>query len=162
MDSGAAGSPQSRVAGNRDLSGLRIRVRNGDGRRRAVRCAIHMVPCIWRASGGLVGGPALAAENELARRADEPLARDDIGVSSDSIVIQREDVRPHSRGAMRPSFASIATLDNKRAQGKPGARCTRGLVCKHAQKNAHEHTGSAEASRPSLRNGLRLTPRSPR
>ena len=36
---------------------------------------------------------------------------------------------------MRPSFASIAALDNnKRAQGKPGARCTRGLVCKHAQK----------------------------
>jgi hypothetical protein len=33
---------------------------------RAVRCAIHMVPGIWRASGGLVGGPALAAENELA------------------------------------------------------------------------------------------------
>jgi uncharacterized membrane protein len=27
---------------NRDLSGLRIRVRNGDGRRRAVRCAIHI------------------------------------------------------------------------------------------------------------------------
>jgi hypothetical protein len=25
-----------------------------------------MVPGIWRASGGLVGGPALAAENELA------------------------------------------------------------------------------------------------
>src|SRR3981189_575016 len=84
------------------------------------------------------------------------------GEFSDSIVIQREDVRPHSRGAMRPSFASIAALDKKRAQGKPGARCTRGLVCKHAQKNAHEHTGSAEASRPSLRNGLRLTPRSPR
>jgi uncharacterized membrane protein len=58
--------PQSRVAGNRDLSGLRIRVRNGDGRRHAVHCAIHMVPGIWRASGGLVGGPALAPENKLA------------------------------------------------------------------------------------------------
>jgi hypothetical protein len=66
VDSRAARSPQSRVAGNRDRSGLRIRVRNGDGRRRAVRCAIHMVPGMWRASGGLVGGPALAAENELA------------------------------------------------------------------------------------------------
>src|SRR5207237_6780811 len=66
MGSGAARSPQSRVAGKRDLSGLRIGVRNGDGRRRAVHCAIHMVPGIWRASGGLVGGPALAAENELA------------------------------------------------------------------------------------------------
>jgi hypothetical protein len=42
----------------------------------------------------------------------------------------------------------------KRAQGRPGARCTRDLVCKAAQKNAHEHTGSAEAVRPSLRNGF--------
>ena len=66
MASGAARSPQSRVAGNRDLSGLRIGVRNGDGRRRSIRCTIHMVPGLWRASGGLVGGPALAAENELA------------------------------------------------------------------------------------------------
>jgi hypothetical protein len=24
----------------------------------------------------------------------------------------------------------------------PGARCTRGLVCKSVQKNAHEHTGT--------------------
>jgi hypothetical protein len=42
----------------------------------------------------------------------------------------------------------------KRAQGRPGARCTRGLVCKLANKNAHEHTGSAETLRPSLRNGF--------
>jgi uncharacterized membrane protein len=31
-----------------------------------IRCTIHVVPGLWRASGGLVGGPALAAENELA------------------------------------------------------------------------------------------------
>ena len=36
----------------------------------------------------------------------------------------------------------------------PDARCTRGLVCKIVQKNAHEHTGSAEAIRHSLRNGF--------
>ena len=66
MDFGAARSRRSGVAGNRDLSGLRIRIRNGDGRRHAVRCAIRMVPGLWRASGGLVGGPALVAENELA------------------------------------------------------------------------------------------------
>jgi len=59
------------------------------------------------------------------------------GLVSDSIVIQREDVRPHSRGAMRPSFASIGTLDKKRAQGKPGARCTRGLACKIAHRKTH-------------------------
>jgi hypothetical protein len=42
----------------------------------------------------------------------------------------------------------------KREQGMPGARCTRGLVCKAVRKNAHEHTGSAEAIRHSLRNGF--------
>jgi hypothetical protein len=36
----------------------------------------------------------------------------------------------------------------------PDARCTRGLVCKRAEKSAHEHTGSAEAIRHSLRNGF--------
>jgi hypothetical protein len=36
----------------------------------------------------------------------------------------------------------------------PDARCTRGLVCKMGRKNAHEHTGSAEAIRHSLRNGF--------
>ena len=36
----------------------------------------------------------------------------------------------------------------------PDARCTRGLVCKIVQKSAHEHTGSAEAIRHSLRNGF--------
>jgi len=66
MGSGAARSPQFRVAGNRGLSGLRTRVRNGDGRCHSIRCTIHVVPGLWRASGGLVGGPALAAENELA------------------------------------------------------------------------------------------------
>ena len=36
----------------------------------------------------------------------------------------------------------------------PDARCTRGLVCKTGKENAHEHTGSAEAIRHSLRNGF--------
>jgi len=36
----------------------------------------------------------------------------------------------------------------------PGARCTRGLVCKMHKKNAHEHTGSAETLRHSLRDGF--------
>src|SRR5229473_1754668 len=45
-------------------------------------------------------------------------------------------------------------LLHERAQGMPDARCTRGLVCKIVQRSAHEHTGSAEAIRHSLRNGL--------
>src|SRR6266480_2648208 len=48
----------------------------------------------------------------------------------------------------------VRTLEKKRAQGRPGARCTRGLVCKYVRRNAHEHTGSAEAIRLSLRNGF--------
>ena len=36
----------------------------------------------------------------------------------------------------------------------PDARCTRGPVCKMEKENAHEHTGSAEAIRHSLRNGF--------
>src|ERR1700722_17199848 len=43
---------------------------------------------------------------------------------------------------------------NQRAQGMPDARCTRGPVCKMEKENAHEHTGSAEALRHSLRNGF--------
>jgi hypothetical protein len=39
-------------------------------------------------------------------------------------------------------------------QGRPGARFTRGLACKKRKEHAHEHTGSAEAVRPSLRNGF--------
>jgi hypothetical protein len=56
---------------------------------------------------------------------------------------------------MCPRVAWIFALGNgKRAQGRPGARCTRGLVCKMDKKDAHEHTGSAEAIRPSLRDGV--------
>jgi hypothetical protein len=55
-------------------------------------------------------------------------------------------IRPKKKRAQAPL--------KKRAQGRPGARCTRGLACKGRQKNAHEHTGSAEAVRPSLRNGF--------
>ena len=63
--------------------------------------------------------------------------------------------RPHSRGAETPELCVIFHPPKaQRAQGRPGARCTRGLVCKHAQKNAHEHTGSAETLRPSPRNGF--------
>jgi hypothetical protein len=36
----------------------------------------------------------------------------------------------------------------------PDARCTRGLVRKLCKESAHEHTGSAEAIRHSLRDGF--------
>jgi hypothetical protein len=59
-----------------------------------------------------------------------------------------------SRGAKRPGRERKVSPKEKRAQGMPGARCTRGLVCKIVRRNAHEHTGSAEAIRHSPRNGF--------
>ena len=38
-----------------------------------------------------------------------------------------EDISPHSRGAMRRVLIGF-TLENRRVQGMPGARCTRGPV----------------------------------
>src|SRR5665647_911033 len=68
---------------------------------------------------------------------------------------QRAAMRPHSRGAMRPSFASIATLKEKEGAGKTGcALHPRSRVQLSLGRNAHEHTGSAEAIRPSLRSGF--------
>src|SRR3954470_5747651 len=49
---------------------------------------------------------------------------------------------------------TLCTSEKQRAQGRPGARCTRGLVCLLCEKCAHEHTGEAESIRPSLRNGF--------
>jgi hypothetical protein len=68
-----------------------------------------------------------------------------------AMTVHKYDSAPSPRICARAVDNSSAQL---RAQGRPGARCTRGLVCKHAQKHAHEHTGSAESIRPSLRNGF--------
>ena len=48
----------------------------------------------------------------------------------------------------------LFALGSQRAQGRPGARCTRGLMRSVHKKCAHEHTGPAESIRPSLRNGF--------
>jgi hypothetical protein len=56
---------------------------------------------------------------------------------------------------MRPSFASIFTLEKQEGAGKTGcALHPRSRVQLLLDNNAHEHTGSAEAVRPSLRNGF--------
>jgi hypothetical protein len=69
----------------------------------------------------------------------------------------------HSRDGISPEVCHfVRSLESKRAQGKPGARCTHGLMCNWvSKKRAHEHTGSAETLRPSLRNGLTAYTRSP-
>src|SRR6185295_5201874 len=47
--------------------------------------------------------------------------------------------------------------ENLRAQGRPGACCTRGLACDCANKRAHEHTGQREYSGLPCAMALRLT-----
>ncbi len=69
---------------------------------------------------------------------------------------------PRSRDTLRPSFANGLrpkrrgrTRPLKKRRGEDRVRAAPAISCaKHAQKNAHEHTGEAEAVRPSLRNGV--------
>src|SRR3954469_7474601 len=67
--------------------------------------------------------------------------------SKHSIAISQRIALEVLSGTSRPPW-------KQRAQGRPGARCTRGLVCNVHKKCAHEHTGPAESIRPSLRNGF--------
>jgi hypothetical protein len=75
--------------------------------------------------------------------------------SSDSIFKKPEDMSLHSRGANAPeALLSRAPLRTEGA-GKTGcAPHPRSRVQNVHQESAHEHTGSAEAIRPSLRNGF--------
>ena len=78
------------------------------------------------------------------------------GIVSDSNSKKREHVHPYYRGAMRPGFARDRRPP-KQQEGAGKAGCAlhpRSRVQMHIEKNAHEHTGSAEAVRPSLRNGF--------
>jgi hypothetical protein len=63
----------------------------------------------------------------------------------------RLNMASHSRGAVASGSCAV-TLET-RVQGMPGARCTRGLVCKvHKRKRTRAYR-AAEAIRHSLRNG---------
>jgi hypothetical protein len=64
------------------------------------------------------------------------------------------NMNSHSRGALRPRFASNARPSKERAQGMPDARCTRGLVCNVHKKMRTRAYRAAEAIRHSLRNGF--------
>jgi hypothetical protein len=85
--------------------------------------------------------------NDVSGILDRPLSR---MMTSESLQTQFRDLAaPFARVLL---FTSA--LSNQRAQGTPDARCTRGLACNLHKRNAHEHTGSAEAIRHSLRNGF--------
>ena len=67
---------------------------------------------------------------------------------------QTTDTRPRSRGAISPELCVSLSLERRgsrecRMRAAPAVSCA-----KWTKKNAHEHTGSAEALRHSLRNGF--------
>jgi hypothetical protein len=64
------------------------------------------------------------------------------------------DTTLHSRGAMRPSFAKHCP-SKTRGRREDRVRAAPAVSRANAHsKNAHEHTGSAETLRPSLRSGF--------
>ncbi len=89
----------------------------------------------------------LTRNSRFAQISTSPRKRGEVKRAHERVFALAGDARPE---LMRRSVS----LEITRAQGRPGARCTRGLVCKAVQKDAHEHTGSAESIRPSLRDGF--------
>jgi hypothetical protein len=78
------------------------------------------------------------------------------GGNPDSNIKQREDTRPPSRGAgSARGLRSLPPSKKQEGAGKAGCALhprSRVQIC--TKENAHEHTGEAEAIRPSLRNGF--------
>jgi hypothetical protein len=80
-----------------------------------------------------------------------------------SIVKQLTDMHLHSRSVISPELCNIFGAPQGRAQGRPGARCTRDLVCKHAHKKTHTsiQVQRKQSGLPCAM-ALRLIPCSPR
>jgi hypothetical protein len=65
------------------------------------------------------------------------------------------DTNARSRGAIRPSFAFRLPPSEIRGRRESRMRAAPAVSCAICTRNcAHEHTGSAENIRPSLRNGF--------
>src|SRR5262245_11011601 len=65
--------------------------------------------------------------------------RDDVG---------RERALAFSRCVSPELFKFVVPLSKQRAQGMPGARCTRGLMCQTAQKNGGTRAYRAAVNTP--------------
>ena len=64
------------------------------------------------------------------------------------------DITPRSRGSIRPRFAEKFRALKSEGAGNAGCALHPRSRVQKCAKNAHEHTGSAEDIRHSLRNGL--------
>ena len=131
--------------------------------------ANHLSASSLRTQGPIATGSSLAKSASSISLEREHNAvwvpaqgRDDVELVSDSIVKQREDVRPRSRGAVRPSFASISPSEQQEGAGKAGCALHPRSRVQHAQGKTHtsiqvqrRHSGLPRAM------VLRLISRSP-
>src|SRR5271165_3046419 len=74
---------------------------------------------------------------------------------SNSFIVIHKHARHRAPAAwITPELLRWTTLENKRAQGKPGARCTRSLACEMKKAHERRHHRFAGLTRPSLRDGF--------
>jgi len=93
---------------------------------------------------------------ELLRESRRPSRQDNIRRGAGTMeIVAIQNMDPHSRGALRPRFASGFALLSNRGRREDRVRAAPAVSCAMCtRKCAHEHTGPAGASRPSLRNGF--------
>src|SRR5882757_8006088 len=108
--------------------------------------------------GGLgVGAPsamgfAERAPTRLASLGTLPRKREREDAKTTHASSRRKDARPHSRGAMRPRFASTLPFENVEGAGKAGCRLHPWVPCN--KKHGGRTTGSTGNIRLSLRDGF--------
>src|SRR5438552_12643844 len=80
-----------------------------------------------------------------------PLVRGNVDQIPDSIFKQPKI----SRGAKRPRFSELQSLRRSGGRREGWVHAAPAVSCAHVHREcAHEHTGSAETLRPTLRNGF--------
>src|SRR6266850_5125655 len=93
------------------------------------------------------------SRNQLPPVVMGPCVRRDDGRVSDSIFKEPTHVHDLAARCAR-GLLEVLALERQRAQGRPGACCTRGLACDLRITICTRAYRAAGASRPSLRNGF--------
>jgi hypothetical protein len=76
-------------------------------------------------------------------------------MTTECVAARSSNTPSHSRGAERPKFCRSFRPQEVRGRREDRVRAAPAVSCaKLCKQSAHEHTGSAETLRPSLRNGF--------
>ena len=116
----------------------------------AEKCAIKCKPSFRGASEASEPGIHSPCREYGFRACAKMASRND----ADKFQQTRQDTVSPSRGAKTPELCWMKPSEKQRAQGKPGARCTRSLVRKAESTRVSHHRFTGIITRPSLRNGF--------